>query len=62
MGAYRLIARQFRLYSAGQLFAQFHSPLVKGKNIPDHTLDKYLVLVHGDQAAQGLGGEFAKQN
>ena len=62
MGFYRPVVSQFRLNFFGQLFAQFDTPLVEGKNIPYHPLDKYLMLVHGDQATQSGGGQLLKQN
>src|SRR2546421_427944 len=39
--------------SSGELFAQFHTPLIEGINVPDHALSKDLVLVERDQATKG---------
>jgi hypothetical protein len=51
------VISQFRQYLIGQLFAQFHPPLIKAKNIPDNTLYKYFMLVHGYQGTQGERGQ-----
>src|SRR5712691_5811983 len=39
--------------STGELFAQFHAPLIEGINVPDHALGKDLVLIERDQATEG---------
>ena len=52
MRRHRPVIGKFRQDALGQLLAQFHAPLVKTENIPDDTLDKDLVLVHGDKAPQ----------
>lgn len=38
---------QLRLNGLGQLFAQLNSPLVVAVDVPDDSLHKDLVLVHG---------------
>ncbi len=38
-----------------QLFAQLHTPLIEGIDLPDHALHKNLVFVQCDQHAQHKG-------
>ena len=52
---------QFRQNIGGQLLAEFHAPLVKAENVPDHALGEDFVLIHGDQASQDPGCELFKQ-
>ncbi|MEZ4485034.1 MAG: hypothetical protein R2864_10730 [Syntrophotaleaceae bacterium] len=46
---------QFRKNRPGQLLAQLDAPLVKGIDIPDSALDKYLVLVKATRAPKVRG-------
>ena len=50
------LSHHLRLDGLGQLFAQLHSPLVVGVDIPDNALGEDLHLVHREERAQGEGG------
>ena len=45
-----------------QLLAEFNPPLIETEYVPDHSLYKDFMLIHGDQAAQGVRGELSKQD
>ena len=62
MRCHRPVILQFRQDALGQLLAQFHPPLVKTEYVPDDALDKDLVLVHGDEAAQDPGRQHLKKD
>ena len=47
-------ACQFSRDPSRQVFAEFYSPLVEGVYPPDGGFDKGLVLIHGQQHAQGV--------
>ena len=51
----KLVIFKFSQYFSGKLFSEFNSELIVGENIPYHPLNKDLMLVHGDQAAQNPG-------
>src|SRR5258707_7363967 len=53
---------QLRNDPLSKYFTQFHSPLVKRINVPDHALSKYSVLVESDQLTQRLGSERFQKN
>ncbi len=53
------VALQLRQNGVRQLLAQFHTPLVKGVDVPDHALGKYLVFVQRQQRTQNLRGQAA---
>ena len=48
MGIYAFVIFYFRQNIVGQLFAEFDAPLVEWENVPDNSLDKYFVFVHGN--------------
>ena len=50
------LSHHLRLDGLGQLFAQLHSPLVVGVDVPDNALGEDLHLVHGQQGPQSEGG------
>ena len=50
------LSHHLRLDGLGQLFAQLHSPLVVGVDIPDNALGEDLHLVHGQQGPECEGG------
>ena len=50
------LSHHLRLDGLGQLFAQLHSPLVVGVDIPDNALGEDLHLVHGEERPQSEGG------
>ena len=39
----------------GEHLAELDAPLVEAEDVPDDALDEYLVLVEGDERAEGLG-------
>ncbi len=45
-----------------QLFAEFDTPLVKAVDVPDYSLNKYLVLVDGQNLPKGFGRETGNKN
>jgi len=47
-----LVALEFRLDGFGELFAEFHAPLVERVDVPDDALRENLVLVEGDERAE----------
>ena len=53
---------QLRQDLVGQLLAQLHAPLIEAEDVPDDALHEDLVLVHGDQGTQGLGGQLFEQD
>lgn len=57
-----LVVAQLRQDLVGQLFAQLHAPLVEAEDVPDCALYEDLVLVHGDQGAQGFRGQALEQD
>ena len=42
---------------AGEDLAELDAPLVEGVDVPDDALGEDLVLVEGDEGAEGAGGE-----
>ncbi|RUS30421.1 hypothetical protein BC938DRAFT_479411 [Jimgerdemannia flammicorona] len=45
-----------------ELFAKLDSPLVERIDIPDDTLDKYFMLIHGNERAEGGGSELLEHD
>jgi hypothetical protein len=48
MGVDGIVVRLFRQDITGQLLAEFYTPLIKGENIPNDTLDEDFMLIHSD--------------
>lgn len=46
----------------GELFAKLDAPLIEAVDVPDDPLHENFVLVHRDQRAEGLRGEFLEEN
>jgi len=53
---------QFGQDAAGELLAEFHTPLVVGIQVPDHALHKNLVFIERNQHAQRVRRELLQQD
>jgi len=62
MGLHRNIISHLRQYTVGQLLAEFNAPLVEAEDVPNYTLNKYLMLVHSDEAAESPWGELSEED
>lgn len=51
---------EFGVNIFGEDFAEFDAPLVEGIDVPNGALDEDLVLVEGNELAEGMGGEFGE--
>ena len=49
---------QFRQDALGQLFAQFHTHLIKGVNVPDDSLGENFMLIQRNQRSQNIWRKF----
>jgi len=58
----RLRSIKLRKDGLCELLAQLNSPLIVRVDVPDDSLNKDLVLIHGNQASQDEGGEFGVHN
>merc|ERR1719339_718349 len=62
MGVHIVVVSEFRLDLIGQLLTELNSPLVKTVDIPHNTLDKDLVLIHGNKSSQSVGVQFLEDD
>ena len=62
MGRRLFLVLQLRKNLVCKLLPQLHTPLVEAENIPDHPLNKDLVLVHGNETSQRPGSDLFDKN
>ena len=62
VAVYRGVGMQFGQDAPGELLAELDAPLVVGIQVPDHALDKDLVLVQRDQHAERMRRELLQQD
>ena len=62
MGGRLFLVFQAREDLTCELFPQLHTPLVEAEDIPDHPLNKNLVLVHGNETSQRPGSDLFDKN
>ena len=62
MGGHPLVVLQLRKDPVGELLPELHPPLVEAEDVPDHPLNKNLVLIQGNQASERPGRDFFDQN
>jgi hypothetical protein len=48
MGIDRFVVSQFGQDILGQLLAELNAPMIETKNIPDHSLGEYFMLIQGN--------------